>query len=192
MPPHFNAEREILARGFTFVAGVDEAGRGPLAGPVAAAAVILDPDALPEGLDDSKVLSAPRRLELYGTILLRARAVGVGLASVGARACYALVDGSDHPPRLPCPGHAIVKGDGSSLSIAAASIVAKVTRDRLMERLDREHPHYGFGSHKGYATAAHRSSLVRHGPSPFHRSAFFSVREALAVGAGRGPGVEEA
>ena len=195
LPPHFEFEERLLGLGFHAVAGVDEAGRGPLAGPVAAAAVILDPCDLPIGLDDSKALSAARRDELFGVILAKAFSVGFGLASVaeidhvnirqatframrravGAlakRPVYVLVDGNDPPPLLPCPVETVVKGDALSVSIAAASIVAKVMRDRLMVRLHDQHPQYGFALHKGYATPAHREALRRHGPSSCHRRSF--------------------
>ena len=180
------------------MAGVDEAGRGPLAGPVSAAAVILDPAAVPPGIDDSKALTAERREALFVAILDAALAVGIGLApaaeidahdirqatfaamrravrALGIAPDHLLIDGRDVPPGLPCPARALVKGDTLSLSVAAASIVAKVTRDRLMARLDVAHPAYGFRSHKGYPTAAHRAALLRHGPTPYHRLSFGSV-----------------
>lgn len=185
------------------MAGIDEAGRGPLAGPVSAAAVILDLADVPEGIDDSKALPSERREDLCSAILARAVAVGIGFASaaeidavnirqatflamrraVGALSAephYLLVDGKDGPPGLACPLRTVVKGDALSLSIAAASIVAKVMRDRLMVRLHAVHPLYGFAVHKGYATAAHRAALRTHGPSPFHRLSFSSAsrREA--------------
>ena len=195
LPPHYEVEQNLFTRGHRWVAGVDEAGRGPLAGPVSAAAVILDPDDLPDGLDDSKVLSPERRDKLYGVILARAVAVGVGLASVAEidainirqasfaamrravaalalRPTYVLVDGKDPPAALPCPVDTIIKGDGLSLSIAAASIIAKVARDRLMTRLHDQHPEYGFSRHKGYATAAHRAAIAVHGLTTHHRRLF--------------------
>ena len=192
-----------MRRGHRHVAGIDEVGRGPLAGPVTAAAVILDPADLPAAVNDSKALSAAERDELFYVILARARAVGIGFASpaeidslnirqatfVAMRRALAalafapdhvLIDGNDLPA-LPVAGEAIVKGDSISLSIAAASIVAKVTRDRLMVRLDRRLPHYGFARHKGYATLEHRDALLRHGPSPAHRLSFAPCRgEVLA------------
>lgn len=197
--PQFERERDLIGRGFRHVAGIDEAGRGPLAGPVSAAAVILDPRDLPEGIDDSKALSAARRDALYDVILARAVAVGIGfaspreidqlnirqatflamrraVASLAVRPHHALVDGNDLPAALGAPGGTIVGGDATCLSIAAASIVAKVTRDRLMVRLDRVLPHYGFARHKGYATAAHRAALADHGPSPAHRASFSPCR----------------
>lgn len=180
------------------MAGLDEAGRGPLAGPVSAAAVILDPEDVPEGIDDSKAMSAAAREAVCAAVLARALAVGVGFATaaeidalnirqatfaamrravraLALDADHVLIDGRDVPPGLPCPGRALIRGDSLSVSIAAASIVAKVTRDRLMVRLDAAHPAYGFGIHKGYPTAAHRAALLRHGPSPFHRRSFGTV-----------------
>jgi len=186
------------------VAGVDEAGRGPLAGPVSAAAVILDPKKLPRGIDDSKKLSSAARDELFDLICARALAIGVGLASVeeidrlnirnatflamrralGALAItpvHALIDGNASPRDLSCTVQTIVKGDAISLSIAAASIIAKVTRDRLMERLDEAYPHYGFKNHMGYGAPAHLAALKAHGPCPWHRRSFAPVRAAQAV-----------
>ena len=184
------------------VCGVDEAGRGPLAGPVVAAAVVLDLRRLPSGLDDSKRLTEAERERLFAEICA-GHAVAVAFGSVAridalnirgatlwamARAVRALpvapghvlVDGLDLPPGLPCPGEAVVKGDARSLSIAAASIVAKVARDRLMVRLAAACPGYGFEEHKGYGTAAHRAALVRLGPSVHHRRSFEPVRSLLA------------
>ncbi|MDI9849147.1 ribonuclease HII [Rhodoblastus sp. 17X3] len=198
MAAHFDLEAELIAQGLWPVAGIDEVGRGPLAGPVCVAAVILDADNPPEGLDDSKKLSPLRRETLYEEILSRALAVSVTLAPAaeidalnirGATlACmgraarglsvaprFALVDGRDLPP-LPCPGRAIIKGDATSLSIAAASIVAKVTRDRLMARLDARHPGYGFANHAGYPTPAHRAALTALGPCREHRRSYAPVR----------------
>ncbi len=183
------------------IAGVDEAGRGPLAGPVVAAAVILD-DARPvAGLADSKRLSAVRREALYERITASALAVGVGHASVEEidglnifhatllameRALSALahapsrvvVDGK-HTPRCACPAEAIVKGDATVAAIMAASIVAKVVRDRLMDELAQEYPVYGFERHRGYGTAEHLAALLAHGPAPCHRRSFAPVRQRL-------------
>lgn len=198
MPPHFRFERRSLREGCWPVAGVDEAGRGPLAGPVAAAAVILDPARLPRGVDDSKALTAKEREEAFEKILARALTVAVAFASVGeidegdirkasliamARAIaglsvrpqLVLVDGRDLPD-LPCPGQAIIKGDAASLSIAAASIVAKVTRDRLMRHLATLYPGYGFEANAGYATKDHLDALTALGPTPFHRMSFARLR----------------
>ncbi len=180
------------------VAGADEAGRGPLAGPVVAAAVILDPDNIPDGLDDSKKLTAAKRQKLFELILASA---DVAIASSGAnhidrsdirkasldamrRALnsltqppqFALIDGRDVPAGLACPARAVIKGDARSVSIAAASIIAKVTRDRMMERAANEFPAYGFERHAGYATQAHRQAIIDHGACPLHRMSFRPLR----------------
>jgi ribonuclease HII len=193
--PDFRVERNFLKRDVWPVAGVDEAGRGPLAGPVAAAAVILDPRDLPRGLNDSKLLTREERENLYEQIMRRAVAVAVGFASaaeidvinirqatframrralvaLSAPARYVLIDGNDLPQDLCCPGETIIKGDGAILSIAAASIIAKVTRDRLMRRLCAVHPAYGFSQHVGYGTPGHLAAIKQHGPCPFHRLSF--------------------
>jgi len=202
--PDFIRERSALAGGARFVAGVDEAGRGPLAGPVVAAAVILNPDHIPDGLNDSKKLSEQARAALFAEILATAD-IGVGVADVARidemnilRAtmwamCEAIDDLERQPdlalidgnrcPELDCPSQAIVKGDAKAVSIAAASIVAKVTRDRIMLALDRKIPEYGFARHKGYGTAFHLEMLKLHGPTPHHRSSFAPVRKALAAAA---------
>ena len=197
--PDFRMERRLQKRGVWPVAGVDEAGRGPLAGPVAAAAVILDPQSLPRGLNDSKLLAPEAREKLFETIMARALAVAVGfstaaeidavnirqatfiamrraLAALAARPAYVLVDGNDLAPGLCCDGETIVKGDGAILSIAAASIVAKVARDRLMRRLCAAYPAYGFSRHVGYATEAHLAAIDAHGPCPYHRMSFSPFR----------------
>jgi len=182
------------------VAGIDEAGRGPLAGPVVAAAVILDPACLDglAGLDDSKALSKSRREELYARLPRRAR-IGVGAASVaeidrrnilgatllamaralaalGAVPDLALVDGN-RAPALPCPVETVVGGDAACLSIAAASVVAKVTRDRIMTRLAGAYPGYGWERNAGYGTAQHRAALTRHGITPHHRRSFSPINQ---------------
>ena len=185
------------------VAGVDEAGRGPLAGPVVAAAVVLDPRNIPDGIADSKVLEAEVRRTLYQQILATAR-VGVGVAGVDridaenilnaslwamadavaqlpCRPRLVLVDGNKVPPRLDCASRAIVRGDAKCLSIAAASIVAKVTRDTMMVELAREYPGYGFERHKGYGTAEHHAAIERHGVTPHHRRSFKSIQLALGL-----------
>lgn len=187
-----------MAENFAVVAGIDEVGRGPLAGPVCVAAVVLDPKKIPEGLNDSKKLSARRRDALYANILRDALAVSVALSPpdeidrlniLGAtlvsmeRAArmlalapdFALIDGRVLPKNLPCPGRPVIGGDAKSFSIAAASIVAKVFRDRLMVRLDALAPGYGFAAHAGYPTLAHRNALEKLGPSPFHRRSFAPV-----------------
>lgn len=183
------------------VCGVDEAGRGPWAGPVCAAAVILKPRRIPKGIDDSKKLTAKRREELELEIKDKALAWGVGFASVEEIAqlnilhatglamrraveamevqpVHALVDGNYAFP-LPCPVKTVVGGDGISLSIAAASILAKVARDRLMHELDGLYPGYGFASHKGYRAPVHARALLELGPCEIHRMAWGPVKLAL-------------
>jgi ribonuclease HII len=197
--PDFTHESDLHAEGLWPVAGVDEAGRGPLAGPVAVAAVILNPIDLPIGVDDSKALSAEQREPLFDLILAKALAVSLAFASADeidthnirmatlramARALaalhtaprMALIDGRDVPPGIVCQSRAIIAGDAKCLSIAAASIVAKVTRDRMMARLDSHCPGYGFARHAGYATRAHVEAIAMLGPSPFHRRSFSPVR----------------
>ena len=214
--PDGRFERQAHELGFSRVCGVDEAGRGPLAGPVVAAAVILphwcethdDRDSaelmIPaslDGLNDSKTLSEGLRDQLFAELC---QIADVSIASVSADSIdarnirkasleamrlavlglpetpgFALVDGKDEPPDLPCAASALIKGDGRSLSIAAASICAKVVRDRMMVAADRLYPAYGFASHKGYATQAHREALDRLGPCPLHRRTFAPVRDAL-------------
>lgn len=183
------------------MAGVDEAGRGPLAGPVVAAAVILDPAHPIDGLDDSKRLAAPRREALYDEISQRAQAVAVAavepdeidaLNILGAtlaamqRAVAGLVPGptrvlvdGDRCPELAVPARALIGGDALEPAIAAASIVAKVERDRLMVALDARFPGYGFAAHKGYTTPMHLEALLRLGPCRLHRRSFAPVRLAL-------------
>jgi len=199
--PDFTIELDALRKGARLVCGIDEAGRGPWAGPVVAAAVVLDPGDIPAGLDDSKKLTDAQREALMEPILRTAR-VGIGIAEAEqidrdnilqatlwamARALdaiggadLALIDGN-RAPLLPCPAKTIVKGDSRSLSIAAASIVAKVTRDRIMARHDATYPLYGFARHKGYGTAFHRQALLRHGPTPLHRRSFAPIK-ALLIG----------
>ena len=183
-----------------FIAGVDEAGRGPLAGPLAVAAVILDPHRPIDGLDDSKKLSQACRETLYAQIVVQARAwcvvmidveeidrinifqatmVGMSRALRGLQpvaAHEAWVDGNQLPKDLPCPGRAIVGGDGLEPAISAASILAKVSRDRLMVAMDATHPGYGFARHKGYATPEHLAALQQLGPCIQHRRSFSPVR----------------
>jgi len=180
------------------VAGIDEAGRGPLAGPVVAAAVILDADRIPAGLNDSKKLTDAARFQLFEQILQTAHvavasssasridrtdirlatleAMRRALAALPERPALALIDGRDVPPGLCCPGKAVIKGDARSVSIAAASIVAKVTRDRMMRHSARLHPVYGFERHVGYGTADHRRAIADHGPCPLHRMSFSPLR----------------
>lgn len=198
--PTFAREANAMRRGFLPVAGCDEAGRGPLAGPVVAAAVILDPACIPKGLDDSKALDVQARETLYDKICATAE-VAVTIAPPAridrdnilraslwalARAVCALpktpqlvfVDGRDTLP-LQCEVRAVIGGDGIVASIAAASIVAKVTRDRLMTQLGLAHPEYGFEKHKGYGTSLHAERLRAHGPSAHHRNSFAPVRDCL-------------
>jgi ribonuclease HII len=193
----YGFEREAWGEGLTRVAGVDEVGRGPLAGPVVAAAVILDPGRRIAGLRDSKLLTEARRERLAEEIWAQAVAVGVGevdpatidrinileatrlamrqaLARLAAPPQLVLID-AVRLSALGCPQRAIIKGDRRSASIAAASIIAKVHRDRLMAEWDRVYPGYGFAEHKGYATEAHQSALRRNGPCPLHRRSFRGV-----------------
>ncbi len=204
MAPTLEAERRLWALGYSFVAGVDEAGRGPWAGPVVAAAVVLPPDdpRLEEvlaGVDDSKRLSPRVREDWFILIHEVALAVGVGqstaqeiddlgiaratrlamkraIESLPLRPDYILVD-YERLPDVPIPQEAFVRGDARVLSIAAASIIAKVTRDRIMVDMDARYPGYGFAQHKGYGTASHRDALRRLGPSPIHRKSWKPVRE---------------
>lgn len=201
--PDFSHEAMAYARGAQCVVGVDEAGRGPLAGPVVVAAVRLDPERIPQGLNDSKKLTAERRDELFAEILavadvsvvsappsdilnlnIRGATLAAMARAVRALPCAAdcvLVDGRDVPPMLPCPGIALIGGDGRSVSIAAASIVAKVMRDRMCAIMDCDAPHFGFAGHKGYGTAAHLKALNLHGPCRHHRSAFAPVAALLVT-----------
>ena len=206
--PHLQLERQIRAEnGFTLIAGLDEAGRGALAGPVAAAAVILPLDA-PEKLaalteiNDSKQLSAKRRAAYYDLIVENALAYGIGCGSpirvdkegiiaatkhamreairhLGVSAEFLLIDGRISLPTIATPQQSIIRGDGSSLSIAAASILAKVTRDRYMMALDPLYPQYGFAGHKGYATPQHLAALNQYGAIALHRHSFQPVRQKL-------------
>ena len=193
--PTFEIERHYWSNGGRWIAGVDEAGRGCLAGPVVAAAVVLAPDTELTGLDDSKKLTPAIRAALMDEIMASALAVGIGQCSPAEidrlnilhasleamrRAVYdlaltpdqLLIDGNKAIADAPWPQETVVKGDARSLSIAAASVVAKVTRDRLMVRLHNAFPAYGWDRHKGYPTAAHYDALRSHGPSPHHRRSF--------------------
>jgi ribonuclease HII len=194
--PDFSREMALGGR----VAGVDEVGRGPLSGPVMAAAVVLDPDRIPDGLNDSKQLSAKKREALYPLILDMAE-VSFGEASVEEidrinilqasllamrravaglrRPDHVLVDGRILPQGLPCPATGIIKGDSASLSIAAASIVAKIRRDRLMVDLAQQHPGYGWETNMGYGSKSHISALLRLGPTPHHRRSFKPLHNML-------------
>lgn len=192
--PDYEYEARAAENGFTAVCGVDEAGRGPLAGPVCAAAVILPQGLVIEGLNDSKKLSEKKREMLYDKVTESALAWSVAFASeaeideinilqatflamkravegLPVKADYALIDGNRMPP-LDINGETIIKGDSLSMSIAAASIIAKVTRDRLMLEIDKEYPQYLFSQHKGYGTALHYEMLEKYGISPVHRRSF--------------------
>ncbi|MBQ0822761.1 ribonuclease HII [Microvirga sp. HBU67558] len=200
--PDLGLDRELAARaqGRSCIAGLDEVGRGPLAGPVVSAAVVLDLENVPQGLADSKVLTASRREALFTEILATSH-VGIAsvshqeidsinirqasllamcraLAALPCRPDMAFVDGND-PPALPCATEAIVKGDSRIASIAAASIVAKVVRDRMMARLGQAYPAYGFASNAGYSTKAHLTVIASEGPCPFHRMSFSPLRQGL-------------
>ncbi len=195
-----NAEFDQVIRdeGISLLCGVDEAGRGPLAGPVFAAAVILRPDAVPEGLNDSKKLSEKKREALFDEICEKALAYSIASASVeeieqvnilqatylamrraveglSVQPSLVLIDGNRTPPGLVVPSRTLVKGDALSASIGAASILAKVSRDRFMMELDREYPQYAFAKHKGYGTALHYEKLREHGISPVHRPSFLKT-----------------
>jgi len=199
--PHYIYESRLLKTMEGPVCGVDEAGRGPLAGPVVAAAVILQRGRIPKGLNDSKQLTAEDREALFPRIMDMAVAVGVGEASVeeidlmnirmathqamaravrnlAVTAQFALVDGND-APALPCRCDTLVDGDARSLSIAAASIIAKVTRDRLMTQLHDTHPGYNWISNKGYGTRDHYAGLKSHGVTPHHRRSFGPIANLL-------------
>ena len=208
MPPCFQFEADLIQRGITRIAGVDEAGRGPLAGPVVAAAVVFPAEwilrGLPEvlsGINDSKQLSAATREVLFAALMSRPevawgiarvdaplidqinilqathRAMNLALAKLNPPPQHVLVDGL-RVKTLAFPQTPIVSGDALSYSIAAASILAKVTRDRLMVEFDREYPGYGFSGHKGYGTARHLAALKERGPCPIHRHSFAPLRAA--------------
>jgi ribonuclease HII len=203
LPPDLlTFERQALGNGFHLVAGIDEAGRGPLAGPVVAAAVILPAGLLIKGVNDSKKLSPDTRERLFDAIMSQALSVGIGMGSaelidrinilqatrhamreavsqLAPQPDYILIDGISTIDS-PIPQKTIKKGDSLSLSIAAASIIAKVTRDRLMRELDKIHPGYGFSGHKGYGSVLHLEAIRRLGPSPVHRLTFGGVKEHLS------------
>ena len=187
-------EQEMMAQGYGLICGIDEAGRGPLAGPVCAAAVILPENCVIVGLDDSKKLSDKRRRELMPIIKEQAIAWGIGFASheeideinilqatflameralaeLKVKPDFALIDGNREKD-FGLPVKTVVKGDSLSANIAAASVLAKVTRDDLMEAMAKEYPQYGFEIHKGYGTKAHYAALTEYGPSPIHRMTF--------------------
>jgi ribonuclease HII len=199
--PDFSFELAAQKQGYSFICGIDEAGRGPWAGPVVAAAVILDPKSIPSGLNDSKKLKEAQREKLFAEITASSR-VGVGIGdevridrdnilattlwAMNEAVCnlseaphYALVDGN-RAPKLSCGVQTIISGDARSLSIAAASIIAKVTRDRIMVALHEEFPGYGFARHKGYGTAFHAAALLELGPCIHHRKSFAPIAKLLA------------
>lgn len=195
----FTFETAIYAAGATYVVGVDEVGRGPLAGPVTAAAVRLDPGRLPQGLKDSKAMTAAARERMFDWLMenaavsvahasveeidtlniLRASHLAMERAVAALPADHALVDGNLIPKGLTCTSSAIVKGDAKCLSIAAASVIAKVTRDRIMVDLAQQHPQYGWDRNAGYPTKAHFQALLDFGVTPFHRRSFKPVHNIL-------------
>lgn len=187
-------EKEALAKGYKSVCGVDEAGRGPLAGPVCAAAVILPEGVIIDGVNDSKKLSEKKRESLFDVIREQALSYSIAYATVDEieeinilnatmlamrraidgleiKADYAMIDGNKIPP-IDIDAECIVKGDAKSMSIACASILAKVSRDRLLYKYAEEYPMYGFDRHKGYGTKVHREAILKYGPCPYHRKSF--------------------
>lgn len=201
--PDYSIEKECIEKGFKVIAGVDEAGRGPLAGPVCAAAVILPIDCEIEGLNDSKKLSEKKREALFDVVIEKAIAYDIQLVdnnvideinilnatmlcmknavnSLKVKPDFVLIDGNKVPDGLCCDADAVVKGDAKSMSISAASILAKVTRDRLMLTLAEKYPEYEFPKHKGYGTKLHCEKLLEFGPSPIHRKTF--IGKILAKG----------
>jgi len=201
--PSFDFEVEMMDRHRMPVAGIDEAGRGPWAGPVVVAAVILNPDRIPEGLNDSKLLTADAREDRYAEIIATA-CVAIAIGQVrridrdnilqaslwGMRAAFrglqvpaasALIDGNIVPKRFPGKARAIVGGDGISLSVAAASIIAKVTRDRIMVKLARRYRRYGWENNKGYGTPEHARAVEAHGVCTHHRRSFSPIERAIRI-----------
>ena len=193
--PDFELEKAAQQSGFKYICGVDEAGRGPLAGPVCAAAVILPLDTEIEGLNDSKKLSEKKREALFDVICEKAVAYCVAYGTLeeiekfnileatffamnrsinglSQKADYALIDGNRVPKGIEIPCETVVKGDSKSCSIAAASILAKVTRDRLLLEYDKKYPEYNFKKHKGYGTKEHTELIIKHGPCEIHRLSF--------------------
>jgi len=201
--PDLKFEKRRRAGGYALIAGIDEAGRGPLAGPVSAAAVILPDDFTHDILNDSKKLTKKRREALYGELtsrddvlwslayaeveeieqlnILKATHLAMARAAqaLGKKPDFCLIDGLP-VPQFPLPSEGIVKGDGKSLSIAAASIIAKVSRDRRMCAYAKQYPEYGFEKHKGYGTKQHLAALSEHGPCPIHRKTFAPVANLIA------------
>ena len=194
-------ESELWDKGFTLVAGTDEVGRGPLAGPVVAAAVIFPKKVSLPNIDDSKRLTVEERNQLFSEIKAKALGIGVGIAApeeidkfniliaslismqraianLNPKPSFILVDGREKIPHLQIPQRSVIKGDGLSQSIAAAAIVAKVTRDEMMDKIHAEFPQFGFTENKGYGTAAHKKALLEFGPTRFHRFSFAPVSKA--------------
>lgn len=201
--PDFQQETALLLEGFSSIVGVDEVGRGPLAGPVTAAAVILNPQNLPLGVADSKALTVKQRDAAFESIIQTAQAISISfvtaaeidhinirqasllamtraISSLSLKPTFALIDGRDRP-KLDCPTRAIIKGDATVLSIAAASIVAKIARDGMMRRLALLYPDYGFETNVGYGAKRHLEALERLGPTPFHRFSFAPLRKRDAT-----------
>ena len=198
--PDFSFENDLIARGATQIAGVDEVGRGPLAGPVTAAAVILNPNNIPEGLNDSKALTK-RRLAILEPLILTSAEVSIAHASVEeideinilqashlameravaglGQVDHGLIDGNKIPRGLKCSATSLIKGDSRSLSIAAASIVAKMCRDRIMVELAQQYPGYGWETNAGYGSKSHISALQNLGVTPHHRRSFKPVHNML-------------
>jgi ribonuclease HII len=199
--PDFSEEKRLMAKGFSAVAGTDEAGRGPLAGPVVAAAVVLDPNNIPKGLDDSKRMTKSARELAFERILLTSRAAAFcsqsaeeidqtdirkaslevmrrAVLALSIQCDYVLVDGRDALPELKIPSIALIKGDQRSLSIAAASIIAKVIRDQMMENAGQQWSHYGLESHVGYGTKKHIDAITALGPiARLHRFSFAPIAQ---------------
>jgi len=198
--PDYSFEENLSARGVLRIAGVDEVGRGPLAGPVTAAAVILDPNNIPDGLNDSKTLTK-RKLAILEPLVLAAAQVSIAHATVEeideinilqashlameravqglGQVDHALIDGNKIPRGLKCSATSVIKGDGRSLSIAAASIVAKMCRDRIMVELGQQYPGYGWETNAGYGSKSHISALQNLGVTPYHRRSFKPVHNML-------------
>ena len=193
--PDFSYENEAAKNGYKYICGVDEAGRGPLAGPVCAAAVILPKNCEIEGLNDSKKISEKKREQLYDIIVEKAVAYSIAYGTLeeieqhnileatylamnraidglSVKTDFALIDGNRVPKNITVPCETVIKGDSKSYSIAAASILAKVTRDRLLLEYDEKFPQYGFASHKGYGTKAHYEAIAQHGVCEVHRLSF--------------------
>lgn len=193
--PDFSYENKAAEQGYKYICGVDEAGRGPLAGPVCAAAVILPENCEIEGLNDSKKISEKKREQLYDIIVEKAVAYSIAYGTLeeieqynileatylamnraidglSVKTDFALIDGNRVPKNITVPCETVIKGDSKSYSIAAASILAKVTRDRLLLEYDKKYPQYGFASHKGYGTKAHYEAIAQHGVCEVHRLSF--------------------